>query len=410
MGTRRTCRNLSMTTKSESPKTPNGDRTRSSAGECDRTSSSCSTPVNRKTYSVESSPAYDNDNALSIPMSQDNCNLVTGVAWAWNSPKRTIPYKLHNRQRPLISNICNRDPDSSSGYRKKTVKKLKGFYKFQSELKLMKELEENQSKLEKQESNTSLKVHVPTSPPQSPGGENHFIVSYSSMGKSSSSKTSTILETDERQSDSFNDSELDKLLLKASQTAETDVKPCSLQKSSKKRSFFKRHTSADSDSFSHNLLNDSDLDIFLVEASQMAEREILTINSDEKISTRKSSLMRHKSLPISPSLTKSGGRSMSATTRDVQGSSSESEKSSSTDASAIIMEPNIETVVVSSSSVETISSRNTPSEDKLPRQCTKEEIELKRQEALKRQQASRLRRIMKQDNKLNHLKSVTTKK
>lgn len=438
MSTRRGRLNLSLVRRSESPKSPIGDRTRSSISEFNTsTDSGCSTPLNTRkrssTYSDGSPVAYDNDSPA-VPMSQDTSNLISGVAWAWNSPKRAIVNEYRQRPRPLLNNniISNKDPDFSRAHRKKATERLTGFYKFQSDLKLLQESEESQDSefdLEKKESCTSIKVHPPTSPPPSPGSENVFISfccpkdpEEQTPVKPRRSGHSHLLKSDSQrvQSDSFNDSELDYLLLKASQAVEKNVelvdildspdkwsKAAKEKQPEKRRSFFKRHTTDNFDSASDGLLDDSDLDAFLIEATQMVESANtgnVPSNGDKNMkettsfSSRKSGgLTRHKSMPESPSQKLTGSSRIISTKWSSKRlpQSPISVTSSSNASSVLFVRPKHDVIVVSSSdSASTISSHTSSLPAQPPRKCTKEEIEQKRQEALKRQQASRLKRLI----------------
>ncbi|XP_058825810.1 uncharacterized protein LOC131685840 [Topomyia yanbarensis] len=360
MSSRRSRFSLSLVRRSESPKSPIGDRARSTCGLDSSAGFSYSTPQSRRqrsSYKNESPATYDCENSP-IPMSQDINNSISGVAWAWNSPKRAVASNL--RKRPLACQIfvSNKDSEFSSGQSGRSTSHLTGFYKFQSELKMLQANETDDADLEQK--NLSIDVIAPASPPSSPGIEKEEPKIPKSF-----------------QTDSFNDSELDCLLLQASQAIERKKShekcrplreksvPTFTQgkenKLGKERSLFKSRTTEDFDLNSDELLNDSDSDSFLLKASQMIE-ESVTKNVPGSNSRRVSTLTRHRSMPESPSpKVNSPGCSNRAKRlpRDV----------------VVSVRP----------------SEDVPSSDR--RQCTKREIEQKRQDALKRLQASRLNKL-----------------
>lgn len=392
--------NLSLVRKSESPKSPVQDR--SSVTEV---TSECNTPLNsRKRSSTfsDGSPVM-NDYDSPILMSQDTSNLVTGVSWAWNSPKRSIPEECR-RPRPLLASN-NILPPKEPDLRKQTTERLVGFYKFQMELqKIQLEAQQNADK------ECQKKVEVKPPSPKSPNGSDLF----DSFGETDTNgdPPTNVVVADEpplnppylAQIDSFNDSAFDSLLLQASQAAEKksenalDAATASNEGSDstpvKRKSFFKSRTINDLDSIAVNdLLNDS-TDFCLIEASQMVEGNLNNLDNkttaEPSSSKKTNSLTRHKSLPASPS-------------QKVTKNPEEPSLRSKFDANFLN----------SDSSSRAATSRDLTSSSAQPvRLCTKEEIEQKRQEALKRQQARRLNRLGGLGNTVlnnNHLAKAARK-
>lgn len=361
--------NLSLVKKTESPKSPDRER-------FTETTSECKTPFNsRKRSSTfsDGSPVM-NDYEYPFPMTQDTSNIVTGVSWAWNSPKRIIPEECRPKPRPLLaSNIM---PPKEPDLRKKTTERLVGFYKFQEELKkIQQEAPRNAAK------EIQNKQSVMPSSPSSPNGTDLFHsfeddeVPIAMEGDVQRPKN---LPAD-AQSDSFNDSAVDILLLQASQAVENNPHIVSnaagLEKTPKKRkSLVKSRTINDLDSVAiHDLLNDS-TDFCLIEASQMVEGNLN--DSNQKTAEpggykKTNTLTRHKSMPTSPSQNISVSHNL--------GNPSPLLRSK--------FENFYKRDLCLSAAPANESASNQPA-----RLCTKEEIEQKRQEALKRQQARRLYR------------------
>lgn len=406
--------NLSLVQRSESPKSPNrtilpGNETRS----IDRSSECNTTPNTRKRSSLpnDGSPTLHDYDQSPLPLSQDTSNVVTGVSWAWNSPKRAIVLsEIRQRSKPLsVHNNIIKVPEFPRIERKNPVQRLTGFYKFQSELKLLQESEsrlaadeqhsvarnnssmivclpgssqssENESipascfeteteQLEPADSRSSLKVH----PPNSPKSElKDCSISCPNTATTNPGDNNTLVKRGlpsniDMQSDFFNDSVLDGLLMQASQAAEktsdetnesssvetissSDIAP-------QRKSFFKSRT-VDLDGTTSDSLDDSDLDLFLIEASKMMENTVkvpeVQKQYDSNASKKFSGLSRHKSMPVSP-------RPNNNVAFPVHTEASSTQQKGVSQASRL---------------------------------CSKEEIEQKRQEALKRQQARRLNRLM----------------
>lgn len=391
--------NLSLVRKSESPKSPVQDR--SSVAEA---TSECNTPINsRKRSSTfsDGSPVM-NDYDSPILMSQDTSNIVTGVSWAWNSPKRTIPEECRPKPRPLLASN-NILPPKEPDLRKQTTERLVGFHKFQLELKkIQMEAQQNANKECQQKA-------IEAKPPSSPNGSDLF----DSFGETDANddpppaadaaNEPLVNPSYLAQIDSFNDSAFDSLLLQASQVAEKkshnvlDIATTSNEGPDKtpikRKSFFKSRTINDLDSVAVNdLLNDS-TDFCLIEASQMVEGNLNNLDhktTAEPTSSKKTnSLTRHKSLPASPS-------------QKVPSTINPEVPSSKFDTNFLN----------SDSSSKAATSQGLASTPQPVRLCTKEEIEQKRQEALKRQQARRLNRLGGLGNTVlnnNHLANAARK-
>ncbi|XP_038109830.1 uncharacterized protein LOC119766981 [Culex quinquefasciatus] len=374
--------NLSLVKKSESPKSPVRDNSADATPEC-------ITPFNsRKRSSTfsDGSPVM-NDYDSPIPMSQDTSNIVTGVSWAWNSPKRTIPEECRPKPRPLLASN-NIFPPKEPDLRKKTTGRLVGFYKFQEELKKI--------QLEASKESQSKKAEVKP-PPESPNGTDLFD-SFGDMEADSVVAPTVIAAEVQPDSpclaaiDSFNDSAFDSLLLQASQVAERKslIVPDAAAGNEgptpvKRKSFFKSRTINDLDSLAVNdLLNDS-VDFCLIEASQLVEGKLndpdqktTEPGSSKKIST----LTRHKSLPASPSQNNPITRKPDSALRSNYDANPHKSGSSSGSASAHAAAP--------PKPVRLETREQTRAVEGVPVQCTKEEIEQKRQEALKRFRERRL--------------------
>lgn len=378
--------NLSLVRKSESPKSPVRDRSRTSIK--DDSTTECNTPLNpRKRSSTfsDGSPVM-NDYDSPIPMSQDTSNMVTGVSWAWNSPKRAIPDECRPKPRPLLvsNNIL---PPKEPDLRKKTTERLVGFYKFQMELKKIQAESQNNAK---KDQNKPVEAKPPS--PSSPNGTDLFD---SFSENEALDDEPTVVVRDQllpvaMQTDSFNDSAFDSLLLQASQAAEKKSQPLPEavthnegpeKTPMKRKSLFKSRTINDLDSFAVNdLLNDS-VDFCLIEASQMVESTANVINVEQKTaepsgSKKTSSLTRHKSMPASPSQKVPVQNNTEAPTNSLR---------SKFDVNFLKND--------SSSSAASTTFPQTVAPPPMARLCTKEEIEQKRQEALKRQQARRLYKL-----------------
>lgn len=398
---RRNRLNLSLVRKSESPKSPVQDR--SSVTEV---ISECNTPLNsrKRSSTISDGSPVLNDYDSPILMSQDTSNMVTGVSWAWNSPKRTIPEDCRPKPRPLLASN-NILPPKEPDLRKQTTERLVGFYKFQMELKKI-QLEAQQNP----DQDVQQKFEVKSPSPKLINDPN-LLDSFGETNTSGDPQTAAVADEPPvnppfpAQIDSFNDSAFDSLLLQASQAAETksqnvlDTATTSNEGSDsipvKRKSFFKSRTINDLDSINVNdLLNDS-IDFCLIEASQMVEGN-MQHNHDHKTtaeqssSKKTSSLTRHKSLPASPSQKVPATKKPEATS-----------VRSKCDANFLN----------SDSSSRAATSHGLSSSPQPVRLCTKEEIEQKRQEALKRQQV-RLNRLGGLGNTVlnnNHLASSAKK-
>lgn len=516
MSTRRSRFSLSLVRRSESPMSPVGDRTRSSTSEHNISAGSgCSTPLNTRkrgnSLKSDSPVSYESDHSP-IPMSQDERNLVSGVSWAWNSPKRAVADDNRFRPKPLSSKnqISYKDSESSRSYRKRASDKLTGFYRFQSELKRLEERDEptsGQFEVKKTLSCSSMQVLPPTSPPPSPDRDNLFVIrnakqrreslivkpkvsseasdsfnnsdfdtlllqasqaverdestsdtlemnktlSCSSMQvvpptspppspdrdtlqhKIANKKTSVNTQKREslvfkprlasEQSDSFNNSDLDNLLLQASQAVEqqfdsTVTRPkrpnltpntAQEQQPEKRRSFFKSKTTDNFDSNSDDSFPEAELELLLQHVALPGP----TNNQDSKNppsngSSRKSGLLtRHKSMPESPrhKMIQEGKTNRSSNVKWNTKAGAQSPISiTSSSSGSVLFVPNENNVVViaSSSGGSLLASSNTSSSSGPTKKCSKEEIEQKRQEALKRQ-ASRLKRLMQGNHSRSEL-------
>lgn len=521
MSIRRSRFSLCLVRRSESPKSPIGDRTRSSACEDNiSTDSGCSTPLStRKSRSSfkGDSPGENEGDYSPIPMTQDATNVVSGVSWAWNSPKRAILNDRRANPKPLGSSnrISYKDSESSSrSYKKRTASKLSGFQRFQSELKLLQESDESSNgdiyEVKNTVSCASMQVVPPSSPPPSPDEKNAFLGRAASkkasakkqkresffkpMGQQSSAsdsfnssdfdtlllQASQAVERDESTSDksevkdtlsctsmqvlpptspppspdggiskiisentqkhespihkpshdSFNNSDLDNILLLASQAVEKQLDPgVKLSKRPnlnpvtnqeqqpvvKRRSFFKRSTTTDNlnnSTTSDDSFPDAEFDLLMKEVVLPAARA-KTNNSEglqregskdlEKHSDSGYSrlLTRHKSMPESPSNKILNSTSIGA--RWKRGAPAAVLSSSSSNGSVTLVPKENDVVVIPSSGGGSSTSSATTGTTVVPKKCSKEEIEQKRQEALKRQ-ASRLRRLMQG----NHSQSEAT--
>ncbi|XP_062536419.1 uncharacterized protein LOC134205297 [Armigeres subalbatus] len=396
MTSRRTRFSLSLVRRSESPKSPICERSRSSNIELNTSiSAGCSTPLNtrkRRSLIKCDSPVFTDNEQSPIHMSQEG-NIVTGVSWAWNSPKRAIIADQRLRGKPLTSRniVSNRHPDFYKKKTQKSIKKLTGFHKFESELKLLQEAENTPYC-------SAVKSVPPETLPQSPDKDDVVVVFQNA-------KTPLTNKTAAAASESFNDSELDNLLLQASQTVEIQstlpmvaakqptMKP--EKYSNNRRSLVKSKTTDNFDGNSDDSLADGELDLLLAQIEQQpklfAEPEgestqnANTTNTTDQLNPRtKGLLTRHKSMPESPS------RKL---TDPVQTSS----RGCRLQYRKIVASPSSTTGSVASSDNSTA-----PSSTNLQpvRVCSKEEIEHKRQEALKRQ-ACRLKRLMQGNHSQN---------
>uniref|UniRef100_A0A1Q3G0V7 Uncharacterized protein n=1 Tax=Culex tarsalis TaxID=7177 RepID=A0A1Q3G0V7_CULTA len=315
-------------------------------------------------------------------MSQDN--IVTGVSWAWNSPKRTIPEDCRPKPRPLLASNNVIIPPKEPDLRKKTTERLVGFYKFQEELKKI-QLEQQNTAKERQ---TITEVVKPPSP-VSPNGTDLFD-SFGETEADGDEAPPAVAANVERPAnspylvpiDSFNDSAFDSLLLQASQAAEkkSDNVPDAAADGPtpmKRKSFFKSRTINDLDSVAVNdLLNDS-TDFCLIEASQLVEGKLK--EPDQKTmepggSKKTNTLTRHKSLPASPS------QKAPVSPHNPDGPPS-------------ALRSKYETSFPKSDSAPSTASAHDSASPQPVRLCTKEEIEQKRQEALKRLRQAQARRL-----------------
>lgn len=425
MSSRRSRFSLSLVRRSESPMSPIGDRTRSSISELDiTTSSGCSTPLNTRKRSSSTkgdSPLFNDNDQSPIPMSQDASNVVTGVSWAWNSPKRTVAPSRRLRPKPLADRtiISNKDPDFSRSNRKKITRKLTGFYRFQSELKL---LQERDRSLEAQRtpSTSSIQVVPPTSPPPSPDKDNAFVMRHHRVLRTNTPTTKkTFFKHNPTSvaSDSFNDSELDNLLLQASQAVERQSSVSNAlfnqpvtstaateKRSEKRRSFFKSKTTDNFDGNSDDSLADTELESLLAQlnpetgksskpAGEITQKNKATVES--RNSKTKGLLTRHKSMPESPSrkVVESSSRINKMKNAKDKSLQSPVTISSASSGSITLVPTQSEVLLVSSPHSSSTKSNSSSSKLQPTRVCSKEEIEQKRQEALKRQ-ACRLKRLM----------------
>nr|XP_029724694.1 cell wall protein RBR3 [Aedes albopictus] len=431
MNTRRS--RLSLVRRSESPMSPIGDRTRSSTSELDITSSCCSTPLNTRKRSSSfkrDSPIFNGNDQSPMPMSQDASNVVTGVSWAWNSPKRAVVPDHRLRSKPLTSRnvISNKDPDFSRSNRKKITRKLTGFHRFQTELKLLQERDETLETV-KTPSSSSMEVVPPTSPPPSPDKGNLFEVYQHKVTNADppSEKKALFFKPNPTSvaSDSFNDSELDNLLLKASQavekqpsvrTAATNQAVTASEKPEKRRSFFKSKTADNFDGNSDDSLADAELELLLAQIHPQIGQPVeiageVTQNNSAitESSKAKGLLTRHKSMPESPSRRIIESRSSNIEYVKDKVPQSSITVSSTSSGSVICISTKHEAVVIPSSNGSTTTSNPSSTKQQPVTVCSKEEIEQKRQEALKRQ-ACRLKRLMQGNHSQHAVKFTKSRK
>ncbi|XP_055544335.1 uncharacterized protein LOC129729636 [Wyeomyia smithii] len=345
---------------SETPASPTGSYNRSLVGE----RSTCKAPAcstqNKWCSEKDEYLPLDEDESP-ILLSQETVNSVTGVTWAWNSPKRATTIGNQKRPRNLLFNNVVRKSGSSETQRKKT---LTGFYKFQSELKLLQE--SNKSPVNGL--NSEVKegcVSVPTfSPKVTIGSVNNDICS-----------SHTNVPQKCWESDSFNNSELDRLLLEATQQTDNQfsTRVCapvfSSNEVNKENSFVKSRTKENFDS-NCDLLNDSEFDAFLIQASQEVESCVSRgIKIGDEIATtskRGTTISRHKSMQES-----------SSSKPDICSRRVEEHFNN-------IQEPSMSSDIKAGATQKPI------------RRCTKEEIEQKRQEALKRLQERRMKLLSRE--------------
>lgn len=382
MSSRGTRFRLSLVRRSESPKSPVVERSRSSINEHDvNRSIGCSTPLNtrkRNNFRKCESPLFPDNEQSPIPMSQEG-NVVTGVSWAWNSPKRAIISDRRLRAKPLTNRntVSNRNTDMRSKKSHKTIRKLTGFHKFESELKLLQD--------EKTPSCSPVKSFPSETPPLSPD-KGDIIVMYQNTNTPLTKKTKSVT------SDSFNDSELDNLLLQASQTVEIQSTvlsgltkqpaPNPEKEPVKRRSLVKSKTTDNFDSNIDDSFADNELDSLLAQIEQQPElfseaKGESTQNTTANLRT-KGLLMRHKSMPESPSRKLTVPVLLNSLGRGLQHQGDNASQLFTTGS------------IISSD----FGTSSAPSAALQPaRVCSKEEIEHKRQEALKRQ-ACRLKRLM----------------
>ncbi|XP_055615565.1 uncharacterized protein LOC129761810 isoform X2 [Toxorhynchites rutilus septentrionalis] len=326
MGSRRNRSSLSLVRKCDSPKSPI-TRAQLTKIEPNVNTSPSNSSVDARKVCNDGSPLLLDNDSLPIPMSQDTNNLLTGVSWEWNSPKRTIATACKQRPRPLLlSNVLSNNNLKRSRTQKKSDE-LTGFYKFQSELKLLQKRTESPNSCEEEDCFEIETDSATSRIPSSPGCENMFI-SFSLPNEancplSEQSRNDPPQQTEEEnfrsQSDSFNDSCFDSLLLQASQivenkglstareppeTTKVDARNVIEKPPGKRRSLVKSLTSDNLNSIQDDLFNDSELDDYLIEASQMIEQKILEVNSVPKSSNSSSTktvpFTRHKSMPESP--------------------------------------------------------------------------------------------------------------
>lgn len=500
MSIRRSRLSLCLVRRSESPKSPICSRTRSAVGEDNNlTGSECSTPMStrksRKSFKDDSSRPTGYDYSP-IPMSQDANNLVSGVSWAWNSPKRPMANDYKAPTKPLTSNnqISYKDTESSRSYKKRPSSRLTGFQRFQSELKLLQESDEligDSLELKTTLSCASVKVIPPTSPPPSSDENNSLLKktakkkpsakkqkrelsfkpqtkSYASDSFNNSYFDNLLLQASEAMewdkptsdtsedketlscttmplipptlptafpngvvqnitskgtqkpnshvhkashisghSDSFNSSELDDLLLQASQAVETqfdanmklskrpDRIPVTDQKQQYivKRCFSKRKTTNNFNSTSDDSRPDANFDLII---QQLAVPKVQEKQSDEYVRKSKP-LTRHRLMPESPS-----NKIVSSSKDNGKWKNDEQYPVSiynSSSGSVTFVPRGNDKIVVPSTSCGVSSGASTPASSG---KCSKEQIEQKRQEALKRQ-ASRLKKLMQG----NHSQSET---
>ncbi|XP_055586339.1 uncharacterized protein LOC129739005 isoform X3 [Uranotaenia lowii] len=398
----------------DSPKSPIKNNPNSKTGESNYImESSCSTPLNtrkRSTKTNDGSPlAHDSECSPAFLLSQDTSNVVSGVSWAWNSPKRASLVESKSiRPRPLMMQnnaTSTYEAEFSRAQKKKITERLKGFNKFQTELKIM---QESEMKTHMNVNNpiedcSSIVIHRPHA--KNCSEEQNIFVSFSkSIADCNKVKLSTF-ENEENVSndtlvpkfddslksvkmDSFNDSDLDIMLLESiEKQSALKVEKVPKGKPEKRKSLIKSRTMDDVGRLNDVTLNDSDFDSLLIEASQMAEVAV-TVNCNEDSentcrnnSKKATSLIRHKSMPESPSHIKVhvSAKTLEHNYLDIPRIAKLGE------------------VPCSSNSLETApdSSDRQPQTEK--RKCTKEEIEQKRQEALKRQQARRLKIQMQEE-------------
>ncbi|XP_053688596.1 uncharacterized protein LOC128737876 [Sabethes cyaneus] len=382
---------------SESPATKTGDGTvctRSSASEpSNGTTPNCSSPRSKPRYSFykDDSLTQEGGESPTIPLSQDSVNMVTGVTWAWNSPKRTTATVKQKRPRNLLRSNVNKNSDSTRIQRKKS---LTGFYKFQSDLKLLQDTDRSFDgpKLEKEK----LSISIPVSKIPFPNNVNKCNSCYVA------DKTQINVPHKGWQFDSFNDSDLNRLLVQATQKADnhshkTVQTPTGYQlptdeankeNNTEKRKSFVKNRTADNLDLKFELLNDSENDVFLIEASQKIESSDISTNKmleeTTSVSKRVNALTRHKSMPESTS-------SKVCSSRIPQRLNYSPEDSISVSASETTTYCTVGAVLPTVSNI-SISSMQHPI-----RRCTKEEIEQKRQDALKRLQERRLKQLVRQN-------------
>lgn len=477
MSNRRNRFSLSLVRKNDSLKSPIGNQPRSSSNERDiSTHSVCSTPLNtrKRSISLKCSPPvpYECDHSP-LPMSQDTSNIISGVSWAWNSPQRVLANDYRHRKKPLSNSNQIKEPESSRMYRRRACDKLTGFYRFQSELKLLQERHEP-SEMKKPVSCSSMQLVSPASPQCSPDRGRLFayknedktsIIARCSVASDSFNKsdldylliqTSQAVDCDEstidiydvekplscssargelrtssppskgyklqhrnslkakscesfisenrispNQSESFNNSNIDKILLQASQAVEQQVnttvilpKQSNLEQTEKQtaksKNFFKSRTTDNFESNSDDSFPESELELLLqhaefpetIQINNESTACIKTPGNNSIVSWKNRNLLtRHKSMPESPS-------NKMADSRTSRGSNAKWNMQNG----SVMFLPNEIDRGTSLEATKTAA-----------RKCSKEEIEQKRQEALKRQ-ASRLKRLMQG----NHSQSEAT--
>uniref|UniRef100_A0A182MBB6 Uncharacterized protein n=1 Tax=Anopheles culicifacies TaxID=139723 RepID=A0A182MBB6_9DIPT len=360
--------------KDKDARTPNARRT------LERTAKTRKSPESQRNEECyEVSPSQSSQYSPLVSLTQDNSfHAINGVSWEWNSPQRMRDQKQvkigaannYNIPKPPLRTKYSDIPDKAA------TKKPTGFNKFISKLNLLMEKENLADPL-------NSPVSEPTEHSELPGETSCFIDEF--FVESDAKQSVATTKNEDSDDDIFqehvidtpvkkgtptgtelDDSKLDILLIEASQTIEQQHfnKPASPpplpEHGTKAKANAPQLTTIPIE------MNDSDMDGFLVQASLMVE-EKLSDSSQDSSSNAQPTVNRpdvpatttgfvQQSIPVP---------SNDADKRDTKSSASTSEGSSEI----------------------------TMSQDEL-----KALIEMKRQEALRRLQNNRLKRGMKGTN------------
>ncbi|XP_052863426.1 protein hsr-9-like [Anopheles cruzii] len=378
---------LSLSLASESvAKSPNLRLTPSRRARAARPSSE-NQPTNDERYEV--SPSQGGDFSPVVPFTQEAFHAINGVSWEWNSPQRLNGQpRLRADTKKSTSKVHTRKTikhiESPCGIAKKAT----GFNKFISKLNLLmgkenmeelgdvpEPLESNQEPVSEASDTSDVPLdaagsvvlidanEVPEKRSPEPTADSDDDLFQDAIIDAGSEDTPNGDSLDA----GLDDSRLNSMLIKASQTAEQNInKPTSPQAAASPPSIGQGSTKAKPTRHSiPSEMNDSDMDGFLVQASLMAE---------EKRSSPQESSCSNSVLPsndVATSRRTNVSKLNSATSSNVRSHPAQKSASKSPPEGS-----SGETSSMSQDEIKTL-------------------IEKKRQEALRRLQNNRLRRAMK---------------